>query len=357
MSTEEPRSSGNAGRPIGGRSWPSPSSASRSPCLSGPCSATRARRWKRASCWSSRSGCCDGDAAQPGLPAPVRPGEPVGPGRVVQGVRRQPGGRAHLRAAAAARDHLRRVRPRPAVGAQGRHRRRADRGAHLDHRHRPHRAGVERRGRPRPGGADRRAAGAAAHRRGPRHRRALGQAGPQPARRGRAAGRLALLFRPDLVIGVGLGFGGVLWGLGRARWKSFAVGLAAGRRAVRHPTRDGRSRALDPGHAARPGVQAAGRPLAAGAAVVEPLRRRAARRGPAPGAALVAAGGGDAASGRALVLSAPGRGPGHAGRRHLACPGRAAGVAARECCWRSGCSVSASCPRRSSGRTRPTCRG
>ena len=39
---------------------------------------------------------------------------------------------------------------------------------------------------------------------------------------------LALLFRPDLVIGVGLGFGGVLWGLGRARWKTFGLGLAAG---------------------------------------------------------------------------------------------------------------------------------
>ncbi len=39
---------------------------------------------------------------------------------------------------------------------------------------------------------------------------------------------LALLFRPDLILGVGLGFGGVLWGLGRRRWQAFAVGLAAG---------------------------------------------------------------------------------------------------------------------------------
>ncbi len=39
---------------------------------------------------------------------------------------------------------------------------------------------------------------------------------------------LALLFRPDLVIGVALGFGAVLWGLGRVRWKAFALGLLAG---------------------------------------------------------------------------------------------------------------------------------
>src|SRR6478609_1303979 len=39
---------------------------------------------------------------------------------------------------------------------------------------------------------------------------------------------LALLFRPDLVLGIGLGFGGVLWGLGRARWRRFALGLGAG---------------------------------------------------------------------------------------------------------------------------------
>jgi hypothetical protein len=39
---------------------------------------------------------------------------------------------------------------------------------------------------------------------------------------------LALLFRPDLILGVGLGFGGVLWGLGRRRWQRFLLGLAVG---------------------------------------------------------------------------------------------------------------------------------
>ncbi len=39
---------------------------------------------------------------------------------------------------------------------------------------------------------------------------------------------LALLFRPDLVVAIGLGFGVVLWGLGWARCRALGVGLIAG---------------------------------------------------------------------------------------------------------------------------------
>ena len=81
------------------------------------------------------------------FPAPVRPGCAARPDGLVPGVRLHARRRADVRVAAAPRDHLRPVRPRPRVGP-----RRGDRGGDAvdaadPHPDRPHRDGVERRAR------------------------------------------------------------------------------------------------------------------------------------------------------------------------------------------------------------------
>ena len=85
-----PRSSGNAGRPTGGRSWRLRSSASRSPLPLRALFRYQGPPMEEGFMLVFPERVLRRRDPQPGLPPPLRPREPVGARRVVQGLRRQP---------------------------------------------------------------------------------------------------------------------------------------------------------------------------------------------------------------------------------------------------------------------------
>ena len=87
----------------------------------------------------------EGRRAQRRLPPPLRPRRAVRADGLVPAVRHHPRRRAHVRAVAAPRHHLRAVHAGPAVGAQGGDGRRRARGVLRAHADRAHGDGVERR--------------------------------------------------------------------------------------------------------------------------------------------------------------------------------------------------------------------
>ena len=244
------------------------------------CSARRARPMEEGFMLVFPERVLNGDDPEPRLPAPLRTGEPLGARRRVQGVRRLAADRARSSASLQQmRGRVRRLRARPPWGRTPRGRRaRVTSGAH--HRPvRPHRARVGRRGRPRGCSASPRARRARRDRRA--RRRGAGRCSP-----GVLLG-LALLFRLDLVLAVGLAAIALVRGARPARVRSGCssasrVGVAP---YVVHLATAGPGNVVD-GHGPRPGLRPPRRPQPADPAVVGAPRRLPATGGRARAAVV-----------------------------------------------------------------------
>ena len=197
----------------------------------------------------------EGRDPEPRLPAPLRAREPVGARRRVQGVRRLAAQRARVRPAAAARDRVRRSTRSRAAGA----------GSSPSRPRSRRRSSSSRSASPRWRGSA--ASASAVLRPGGRRRSARAEPDDRRARRwALAAGLLlglAVLFRLDLVLGVGLATVALVRGMDRSR-ASTASSRASSSASLPYvdPARDRRARARVPGHGDRPRVPAS----AAGAA-------------------------------------------------------------------------------------------